>query len=176
MHLLLFQCHKDTSSRGKAHRHTKHMRKTVINHSSAIPPLYLLLKDHKKPDNGLHPTRPVVSSNKGMNLFLNDLLHDYLQPIQDNMRGSEDISSTEEALHRIDNLNSILRQKKLDDDMSDIPVYMVGADIVGLYTNLSKASVTNSVYKAALESKLTWCDTNYGEALRYLTSLLEPWE
>ena len=60
-----------------------------MSQSLAVPPLYMLLKDHKRMDpEGLYPTRPVISSAKGMNLHLNDILHEILQPIQENIRES----------------------------------------------------------------------------------------
>ena len=47
---------------GEAHGHGPRIRESLIQESCVVPPMKLLVKDHKKlPEDGVPPTRPVVS-------------------------------------------------------------------------------------------------------------------
>ena len=90
---------------GKHWNQVDMMKETMNNNSALIPPMYLLCKDHKEVKQGDLPrTRPVVSGCKGINLNLNDIISDILEPLTRAMDSNE-IISTENALHLADALN-----------------------------------------------------------------------
>ena len=67
----------------------------------------LLAKDHKPPGaDGLISTQPVVSACTGMNVPMNDLLSELLEPIAMYMGDSGEVVSSENMLNLIDNLNT----------------------------------------------------------------------
>ena len=89
-------------------KHMDRFRKTMINNSMAICPLYLLYKDHKswswkkgKPP----PTRPVASGSSGMNLHLSELVSQIMEPIANQWVGGLETISCEDMLSQIDALN-----------------------------------------------------------------------
>ena len=86
--------------------------KNLQNHYLELPEMALLVKDHKawSPDKGVPvPTRPVVSGNRGLNTHLSEAIAEILEPVALEM-GSGEVSSTEEALALIDNLNIKIRE------------------------------------------------------------------
>ena len=89
-------------------------------HGAEIPEMVLLLKDHKKwsPESGAPvPSRPVVSGNKGLNTHLSELISEILEPVALNMQSVE-VSSTEEALHKITQLNNSIDRG--EDNIKDL--------------------------------------------------------
>ena len=77
-----------------------------------VPEMVLLVKDHKdwSESSGVPvPSRPVISGNKGLNTHLSELLSELLEPISLNMKSAE-VSSTEEALYKVDSLNKYLNK------------------------------------------------------------------
>ena len=90
------------------------MTQNLIDHGGEVPEMVLLFKDHKdwSPESGQPvPSRPVVSGNKGLNTHLSELLSEILEPIALHM-GSAEVSSTEEALHKITNINKYIDEGK----------------------------------------------------------------
>ena len=88
----------------------KRMMDNNQDHNGEIAEMYLLLKDHKTwtPESDTSvPSRPVVSGNKTYNVHLSELLSELLEPIAKEMSGGE-ISSTEDALHKLETLNEHL--------------------------------------------------------------------
>ena len=84
--------------------HGERMRETVINHSLAVCPMYLLYKDHKGWDiskGPIPPTRPVASGNRGMNMHLSGILSNILEPIAEGVRDSREVISTEDMVARL---------------------------------------------------------------------------
>ena len=51
---------------------------------------------------------------------------------------------------------------------------MIGADVVNLYGNLNKTSISKSVLNAALEMPLYFQKINYTKGLRYLAMQYTP--
>ena len=86
--------------------HTDRMRETLIQKSQQVPPMCLLIKDHKPlSQSGLPQTRPVVTANLGMNVPLSDILSDLLEPVASAMENSGQVASSEHMLFMIDQLN-----------------------------------------------------------------------
>ena len=86
--------------------HKTRQRKTHIDHSVSIAPVYFMVKDHRK-WNGTDPipTCPVCSAVAGMNVHLSNIISPYLDAIADEMKGTMEIISTEDGLARIDLFN-----------------------------------------------------------------------
>ena len=83
------------------------MLKNLVNHSLEVPDMALLIKDHKpwQESSGTPvPSRPVVSGNKGVNTHLSEIIAELLEPLVLKLGGGE-VSSTEEALYLINDLN-----------------------------------------------------------------------
>ena len=100
---------------GEDWEHQSRIRSTTLNDTAAVPPMYPLIKDHKKPgEGGIPRTRPVVAGNKGMNLHLNELLSDILEPIVALAKENYEAISTEDSLRSIDDMNQVLRERGQD--------------------------------------------------------------
>ena len=72
----------------------------------------LLVKDHKEwkeSDNKPVPTRPVLSGNTCLNTHLSELVSELLEPISTRINSAE-VTSTEEALMKITELNKLIRK------------------------------------------------------------------
>ena len=84
------------------------MNKNTTNSSLELPAMRLLIKDHKEwsQDSGKPvPSRPVASGNRGINSHLSEIMSEFLEPLVSEMNSGE-ISSTEEALYMIENVNN----------------------------------------------------------------------
>ena len=98
---------------GESWKHTDRLRQTQINHSCLVPPLYLLIKDHKRySGSGPPPTRPVCGAVNGMDVHLSNILSHIIESVADEMTQKTEIISTDDGLSRIDSFNS-----KQDSDM-----------------------------------------------------------
>ena len=89
----------------------KRMNRNIQGSTVEVPEMVLLIKDHKpwSPDSGKPvPSRPVVSGSRGINTHLSEWVSEFLEPIASDMNSGE-ISSTEEALARIDIINSEIK-------------------------------------------------------------------
>ena len=93
---------------GKSWGHEDRARKTMINHSLILCPMYLTYKDHKgrkEDDNSPPPARPIAGGNTGMNLHLSEALSEMIEPLADISEGANEIISTEELKAKIEALN-----------------------------------------------------------------------
>ena len=100
---------------------SKRMLRNVMNHSLEVPDMALLIKDHKvwqESSNTPVPSRPVVSGNKGVNTHLSEIIAELLEPLVLELGGGE-VTSTEEALFLVENLN---KKIKNGDNLTDINV------------------------------------------------------
>ena len=89
----------------------KRMNRNIQGSTVEVPEMVLLIKDHKpwSPDSGKPvPSSPVVSGSRGINTHLSEWVSEFLEPIAADMNSGE-ISSTEEALARIDIINSEIK-------------------------------------------------------------------
>ena len=93
---------------GEAWGHESRIRESLIQHSCVVPPMKLLVKDHKPlgPD-GLPPTRPVVGASRGMNVALSNILSDVIEPVSKTIPNSGDVLSSEHLLSEINKLNEV---------------------------------------------------------------------
>ena len=89
------------------------MRKSLIDHAPLVPPMYLLEKDHEQVQPGtLPPTIAVVSGNRGMNINLNDVLSEVLEPLARCMPNTNEAISTEHTLNFIDQVSKKTTKEK----------------------------------------------------------------
>ena len=87
------------------------MLANIQDHNSEVAEMYLLFKDHKQwsQESGKEvPSRPVVSGNKTYNVHLSELLSEILEPVAKESQSAE-ISSTEDALCQINNINQLVQ-------------------------------------------------------------------
>ena len=72
---------------GENWEHTDRLRQTQINHSCLVPPLYLLIKDHKRYScSGPPPARPVCGAVNGMDVHLSNILSHIIESVADEMK------------------------------------------------------------------------------------------
>ena len=91
--------------------HEARQRETHLEHSTSIAPLYRLVKDHKNHSGvGPPPTRPVCDAVAGMNVHLSNIISPFLDTLADEMEGTMEIISTEDALSKIDEVNKSWEQ------------------------------------------------------------------
>ena len=125
----------------------------MINKGDNVAPLYVLLKDHKPVVEGELPkTRPVCSSQQGLNYHLQNTLSDIIEPLAEEVEGSIEVGSTEDLLHEVDKLNAWWKEHHLDEDLED--VMTLGCDAVSLFPNLKKEETAQELFQEMVDSKV----------------------
>ena len=82
------------------------MRESFLHNTGQVPKMSLLIKDHKVISPGELPsTRPVVNASQGMNVPLNLILSEILEPIPSEQARDLEVISTEHMIHKYDNLS-----------------------------------------------------------------------
>ena len=62
------------------------VRETLINHSDAVPPMYIMVKDHKEIPKGSWPkTRPVVANCRGMGVHVSNIVSDVVESLANSL-------------------------------------------------------------------------------------------
>ena len=123
----------------------KRMNRNILGSTVEVPEMVLLIKDHKawSPDeDSTVPSRPVVSGSKGINTHLSEFISEFLEPIVVELNSGE-ISSTEEALARIDKLNDDIRCN-LDTPHDDVLDLLRPMDDLGIAEQSGLPFVFNS--------------------------------
>merc|ERR1712082_501212 len=119
---------------GEAWGHGPRIRESLIQQSCVVPPMKLLVKDHKKVhEDGVPPTRPVVSASKGINVGLSNIISDVLEPLSRGIKDSGEVISTEHLLNEINSLNQ--EWKAGGANPEDMPK-LIAADAEALYPSL----------------------------------------
>ena len=134
----------------------------MINKTANVPPLSILVKDHKPIKPGESPkSRPVCASYASMNLHLNDILSKILEPLADR-RGGIEVVSSEEFLGEIYKVNHFLCKASFDPECSPKlkkelqSMVLIGADAVSLYPKLRKEQTASIIAEEYLDWTLTW--------------------
>ena len=134
---------------GEKWKHARRYRETTINKTASIPPLSLLIKDHKPVKQGELPkTRPVIASQASMNIHMNNLLSEIIEPIANITGGAEKIS-TEDMLSEVDKVNNLLLEasksanEKVKREISNL--VLIGADATALFPGLMKENTSEIV-------------------------------
>ena len=94
---------------GKNWTHEGRIRETMIGESMETCPVHLLYKDHKGWDpakGGVPPTRQVAGGNRGVNLYLSEVVSDILEPLVGMVEGGREVISMEDLAARIEDMNT----------------------------------------------------------------------
>ena len=167
-----------------------------MEQSASVPPLYLLVKDHKSyAGSGPPPTRPVCGAVNGMNVHLSNIISTYLEAIADEMENTSEVISTEDALSKLDEYN-----RRVDETADDVgededdtetdeeefldleeviesqkgeirqnkDVVICGSDVCSLFPSLPAKLTGDLVFEAALKSKIDYDGLNFKEIVTYL--------
>ena len=92
------------------------VEQSMVEHSEAVAPLYLLVKDHKglsQESGEAPPSRPVFSGNQGFNKHLSEIVYLILELLGHALEGNE-IDSTGALLAEINDLNKKRENGQLD--------------------------------------------------------------
>ena len=90
-------------------KHGERHRLSQIGWSCLVPPMYLVVKDHKSHDpdsDDPPPTRPICGAVNSMNVNLSNIISTFIEAIADEMEEKAEVISTEDSLSRIDQFNS----------------------------------------------------------------------
>ena len=152
---------------GECWDHTSRVRETTINKGDNVAPLYVLLKDHKPVVQGELPkTRPVCSSQQGLNYHLQNILSDVVEPLAEEVRGGIEVGSTEDLLHEVDQLNKWWMENKIGEDLGDVMI--LGCDAVSLFPNLKKEETARELFKEVVSSQVEVKGVSWKEMSRYI--------
>ena len=190
---------------GKTWNQVDRVRKSLITHAPQVPPLYLLVKDHKQVEPGaIPPTRPVVSGSRGMNLHLNDVLSEVLEPLSRCMPSiTLEAISTEHTLNLVDELNNNLRRAEENEEeevpntesggdeheqeeeqavggadvrlKQDQPV-LTAFDAKSLYPSLDTTKTAKVVREETMKANINLEGMSWREMARYLALTTDPWQ
>ncbi|MCP3678952.1 MAG: hypothetical protein GY782_01110, partial [Gammaproteobacteria bacterium] len=159
---------------GEAWGHGPRIRESLIQQSCVVPPMKLLVKDHKKvPEDGVPPTRPVVSASKGINVGLSNIISDVLEPLSRGIKDSGEVISTEHLLNEINSLNQ--EWKAGGANPEDMPK-LIAADAEALYPSLDAGICSKVVREECIRSDMEVDNTNWQEMARYIAMTSDPWE
>ena len=189
---------------GERWDHEARQRETHLEHSISVGPLYLLVKDHKSHTGvGPPPTRPVCGAIAGMNVHLSNIISPFLDTLADEMEGTMEIISTEDALSRIDKVNKLVEEREvvseqskeaqveeyetdedefLSEDEKSLPekqnekLVLIGADVIQLFPSLEASHSSKLVNRALQETKVQFDGINYIEVATYLAMELTEWQ
>ena len=141
------------SRMGKSWKHGDRMRESHIKHSTYASPMYLLVKDHKKVEDGeLHSTRSVVSHIEGIRASMSTIVSEFLEPLADSLEDRMEVISTEDYQNRLIECNRRLSQEWTEGE----EVVHIGADAKALFPSLSAQRTGRIIREVVLESDLGW--------------------
>ena len=133
------------TSMGQVWKHEDRIRESCIQHTCTIPPMYLLVKDHKKTKEGdLPATRPVVSGTSGMGLSMSNILSDMVESLANMRPDTIEVISTEDLLSRVNDYNEKYAEKAND-------AVLTGCDAVQLFPSLKAAESGKAVREATIK-------------------------
>ena len=84
------------------------IRETMMGESMETCPVHLLYKDHKgwtPSKGGVPPTRHVAGGNRGVNLYLSEIVSDILEPMVGMVIGGHEVISTEDMIANVVDMN-----------------------------------------------------------------------
>ena len=161
------------SQMGESWNHKERMRESNIKHSMYVSPMYLLVKDHKKVEEGeTNKTRPVVSFREGIGTSLSTILSEFLEPLADSLDDRMEVISTEDYLNRLTECNRRLGQEWTEGE----ELAHIGADVKALFPSLSAQRSGRIVREVVLESDMKFEGIDYRAAamlVRYGMDLFE---
>ena len=178
---------------GEAWGHEARIRESLIQHSCVVPPMKLLVKDHKPLGaDGLPPTRPVVGASRGINVALSNILSDVIEPISKTIPQSGEVISSEHLINCINTLNDTWSEQQdspvggvgeqlppdpgVEPQLPGDPPVLLATDAAALYPSLDPHLCARIVRKETVKSDLDFEGTNVREMGRYLAMTSDPWE
>ena len=188
---------------GEKWNHQERQRATHMENSVSVAPLYLLIKDHKKYNgSGPPPTRPVCGAISGMNVHFSNILSPYLDALANEMAGTMEVISTEDALSKIDKFNveenidhnlsaedeevdtdeeeflseEVIKDSQRSECKQNDDIVICGADVTSLFPSLKAKSTAKLVYESALESEISYEGIDFKEVVTYLALNLSDFE
>ena len=119
---------------------------------------------------GLPQSRPVCASKNSMNLHLNNLVSEVLEPLGNSCGGME-VCSSEEMLSDIDRLNlKLLDMSKSKDEnirRKACNLLLLGADAVAMYPNFRKGQTIEVVCEEYRKSDIR-INMDWREVAKYV--------
>ena len=89
-------------------------------------PMVLFIKDHKPAAlDGLHKTRPIVCSQDGMEVHLQNLISDLVEPLTGEVEGGCEYASKKDFLYRVGEANKQLRKFQQEEGENEISSCLV---------------------------------------------------
>ena len=148
---------------GSNWQHEDRHRESNIKHSGYVAPMSLLVKDHKKVEEGKLPkTRPVVSASEGIGTSFSNILSEIVEPLADSLTDSMEVISTEDFISRIEETNESLAKISPDE------VALVGADATAMFPSLGAERSARIVRNVMMESTLEVNGVDYKSAAMYV--------
>ena len=142
------------------------IRETTINHSNAVPPMYIMVKDHKVVAEGKLPkTRPVVSNCRGMGVHISNTISDIVEGLANSLEGEFEVISSEDLKARLDEYNQELGSCRIPEGELRM---ILGVDAIGLFPSLDTRKVARIVADNFLRSDLTVDNVDYLELAKYI--------
>ena len=170
------------SNMGEDWGHQARHRESCIKHSAYASPMSLLIKDHKKVEEGdLPQTRPVVSGCEGLGVSISNIVSEFLEPLADSEEENFEIISSEDLLYRARICNEMIRKdwesRQEDGDLEEMPeIVMIGADVKALFPSIMSRRTGRIVRKALLRSRLKFKGINYKAAAMYVRFEMDHFE
>ncbi len=117
----------------------------------------------------------MVASQGGQNFHLQNLLSEIIEPIAEEVHGGIEVSSTEDLMAKLDDINNKLEtDKDMQDKLEDMMI--LASDAVALFPSLKKEETSAAVFEEVLRSRVQVEGMNWKETARYIKINSEPWE
>ena len=111
---------------GQNWNQTDWIRESTICHDRNVPPMYIMIKDHKVILVGKWPsTRSVISNNKGLGVHLANVVSDIVEPTGHCTAVSFESISTEDLTARHEEYNAKVREDQTKEDEGIGESYLV---------------------------------------------------
>ena len=151
---------------GQRWNHQERVRETTLEDSNSVPPLYLLIKDHKKRMKGCLPaTRQVVGNNKSMGVHLSNATSDIVEGLGVVMDDGFGAISTEDLLSRFDEYNQAVKEGKICDSEKR---FLTGADAIALFPSMDPDKCAKIVGDEYVNSNMKIGDIDYECVGKYI--------
>ena len=130
----------------------------MMGNSLSVCPVSLLFKDHKgwKRESGkVPPTRHMAGGHVGMNLHLSEIISDIQEPIENTIKGGEEVISSEDLQVNMIELNKKNKgETKTHDDeeyevFTDMRIVLLGSG--SIFINLPGSSQNRTIIEANYE-------------------------
>ena len=150
--------------------HGPRMRASKMTKSKNTASLFLQLKDHK----AVLDSRGVVSACNSNTVGLSNILSEILESVANGVEEPTEVLSSEDMLSRIHNCNmELLALKRSKEEKGEKltpeeeKLLLIGADVIGLFPNMTNLRTGKIARELVTESKVTFENLNCREMARY---------